>query len=444
MSGRMKAEEVHPKKWEDAYRLIDDGMTPTEAARQLNLPLKTLVRRYDTKKLGVSKRGPAPMMGTRGEKALLDWLLLHEHIGKCVTMDQFRELGKRIAGDLGIEGFKAGREWEEAFFRRHTERNRLYAIHPLAIKEYFAALKPHVEKRSADKLWGADEWGFDLMNLHQEKVSCALHQIAPIFRVSLAAIESFRKRGDDLFTIGAHASHVEQPFDIAAAKPRSANVRRAIDMVRLGTPGVPGVSVTMDKIMSPIRDGFHKTMAPLFDSKTGKSISIPSIAFKKAGIFPWNPNLTDEELFGPAVYFDDAVVKARPSPPLPSSPVKLAAVKKHTAAVIEAGDIDAALSDVVKRKHKPAVPGCTLLTGDEYTAVVVSEANVKLAKEDAISVKRVATAKAKAEKLAAIERGEVPKKRKYVKKAKPIAAAAFSALDIALPIPPAKRQKKKA
>ena len=98
----MKAEEVHPKKWEDAYRLIDDGMTPTEAARQLNLPLKTLVRRYDTKKLGVSKRGPAPMMGTRGEKALLDWLLLHEHIGKCVTMDQFRELGKRIAGDLGI------------------------------------------------------------------------------------------------------------------------------------------------------------------------------------------------------------------------------------------------------------------------------------------------------------------------------------------------------
>ena len=263
-------------------------------------------------------------------------------------------------------------------------------------------------------------------------------------RVSLAAIEFFRKKGNDLFTIGAHASHVEQPFDIAAAKPRSANVRRAIDMVRLGTPGVPGVSVSMDNIMSPIRDGFHKTMAPLFDSKTGKSISIPSIAFKKAGILPWNPNLTDEELFGPAVYFDDAVVKARPSLPLPSSPVKLAAVKKHTAAVIEAGDIDAALSDVVKRKHKPAVPGCTLLTGDEYTAVVVSEANVKLAKEDAISVKRVATAKAKAEKLAAIERGEVPKKRKYVKKAKPIAAAAFSALDIALPIPPAKRQKKKA
>ena len=203
MGERRQAETVPEKDWKKAYALIDEGTNVSEVARQLCLPYATLNRRYAERRDGVSKRGPKPMMGLSGEEELVKWLLMHESIGKCVSIDMFREMGKRIAGSLGIDGFTAGKDWEERFFKRHprlskrkgelTERNRLYAIHPLRVEEYFAAIKPHITKRikNLNLIWAMDEWGFDMMNLgasgykvllvvgfaaHHPFYLCALHQ----------------------------------------------------------------------------------------------------------------------------------------------------------------------------------------------------------------------------------------------------------------------------
>ena len=177
---RRKAEDVPEEDWLKAYKLIDDGMAVSEAARQLSVGRATLDRRHKQRVTGVSRRGPKPFIGSRGEKVLVKWLLVHERIGKCVSLKVLSTVAARIASDLGIEGFKAGRDWLDRFFKRHpelskrtaekTERSRMYAVNPYAIKEYFAKLAPHVKDLEAHKIWNMDEWGFDLMNINSGKV----------------------------------------------------------------------------------------------------------------------------------------------------------------------------------------------------------------------------------------------------------------------------------
>ena len=92
------------------------------------------------------------MMGLSGEAAFVEWLLLHEKIGKCVTMEMFRTQAKRIAGELGMPGFVAGESWEAGFWARHerltvrtaeaTATSGYMAVNRLGREMYFKTIHP--------------------------------------------------------------------------------------------------------------------------------------------------------------------------------------------------------------------------------------------------------------------------------------------------------------
>ena len=246
-------------------------------------------------------------------------------------------------------------------------------------------------------------------------------------RVSMEALEMLRTAGMDMHSICAHASHTQNPFDVAAAASLTTNMRKSVDEVRLGAPGRPGVTVTQANIMPVIKAAFHRTMAASFDPVTGHSNNICSVSFAKAGIHPWRPDCTEKELFGPSSYYQEAVVNKRAPP---SSPEKLAAVKAQTDVIMESGDITAALATAAKRKRKGAVPEHTLLTGDEHCLKIVVEIMSKLDEEAAVvqrkldkKAARLAKKKAMGDKKAAA----AAKKADKVPKKKNGAAAAVAA-----------------
>ena len=187
--GRRKAADVPEEDWFKAYKRVDDGETVSEVARQLSLDRVTLWRRYKDRKAGVSRRGPKPTFGLRGEAELVKWLQMHERIGKCVSVKLFSTFAARIALELGIDDFKAGRDWHDRFFARHpelakrtgekTEHKRMYAVNPFAINEYYEKVAPLVKDRAPSKIWNMDEWVFDLMNISNglvgARVLSALH-----------------------------------------------------------------------------------------------------------------------------------------------------------------------------------------------------------------------------------------------------------------------------
>lgn len=168
-------------EWAAMYKRLDNGENMAEVARQTNVDYHTLQRRYNKRAEGVSRRGPPPKLGRRGEAALVAWLQECERIGMCVSLKQLAEVAKRIAADLDLlDTFKGGRAWFDAFMKRHpelsvrksekTEHARLYALAPWKLNEYFLRLKPLIINREAGKIWNLDEIGWDLMNINSSNV----------------------------------------------------------------------------------------------------------------------------------------------------------------------------------------------------------------------------------------------------------------------------------
>lgn len=258
-------------------------------------------------------------------------------------------------------------------------------------------------------------------------------------RVSMDAMATFRENENDMFTLIAHGSHEYQPFDVVPARVLTVNSRKAVDRMRLGDAQTPGVSVTIDNVLKPIKSAFYQTLAPSFDPLTGKSNNLATKAFEVAGLVPFNSKRTEEEMFKPALYFEETVEKQRK--PVPSSPQKLAAVKKHTGVVVESGDITETLKKAAKRKREAAVPGMTLLTGDEYAAKIAAEAVAKAELEVAAAQKRKEKAEKRAAKAEAAQ--NAPPKRKYKKKSAVVAPVEIAAADVPVQPPPSKKSKQK-
>jgi hypothetical protein len=177
---RRDSKDVPAADWAEAYKRIDAGTKVAEVARQMCVKRQTLADRYAVRAEGVSRRGPKPLMGKAGEMRLVEWLQLHERIGKCVSLVQLKTVAMRIAQDIADPRLKGHRRWLDNFLGRWwqtlsvrkgeaTERKRLWAVHPLTLAQYFAEIKKLLyvdgELRSASSVWACDEWGFDLMNM---------------------------------------------------------------------------------------------------------------------------------------------------------------------------------------------------------------------------------------------------------------------------------------
>ena len=247
-------------------------------------------------------------------------------------------------------------------------------------------------------------------------------------RVSLEAVDSFLRTGNELFTLHAHSSHFTQPFDIAVAKPLRDAVAKFVDEMRLGTLKKPGVAVTQRNIMIAIKRAYFQVMAPKFDA-AGNSINIPSKGFAKAGLYPWNPKITEEDMFGPYEYFKSTVLDKKAKPNAPTSAERLELVSKHTVAVLESGSLQKELQKAMKAKRAPAVPGATLLTGAEHILKVTAAVLEKSEKIAAVAARKEARAVGKKRKfeasaaaLGSSSAEPVPKKRKGSRKPRSVSA----------------------
>lgn len=487
---------------------LRDGESVRSVAKAFDVSIGTLHRRNRHNDTSVSRRGPEPRMTSAGEAKLVEWLKLNESIARCVPLSCFKEQVARIAGDIGDPTFKGGRNFARLFFQRHpelsrrvaemTERGRLYAMHPVKLKEYFDKLRPLLEGLLATHIWNMDESGFDYTNLqgdsrtkviasrgakqvqtgcdgNRDRISfCFFFNAAgdhtvPIFllsgkrvtaakrelmaaypealyilcdnatqteetwaqcakffvafvadkypggkhlllldghssRVSLEAIHAFRASGNSIFTLPPHSSHATQPFDVVLAKPIKSAIVRSIASLRLGSVEVPGVSISQKNIMQTIKMAFKEVMAKRLDTATGEVYTLASRGFAKAGIFPFCRDIVEERYAKPAQWFEDEVLAKKAPLAVPAADERVAAVEKHTKAIMEAGNVTELLETNLKAKRVHAVPGCTLLTGDEHIAKSLAAEQVKSDMEAAAVVKRqvreVTTAANKAAKEA--------------------------------------------
>lgn len=240
-------------------------------------------------------------------------------------------------------------------------------------------------------------------------------------RVSLEGINDFRASGNEIFTLPPHSSHVTQPFDVTIAKTFKAELRKAYNRIRVGNVHKPGESIGNKNVMTGWRMAFKKTMEVREDTTTGEEYTLASRGFAKCGIYPFNPSIIEERYSAAAVHFVDEIESKMEAPvPMPMTE-RAAAVEKATAQILEAGDAAVLLAKHVKTKRASAVPGCTLLTGDEHIAKAMALEQVKQAEVAATSEKREARQKASAEaKVAKEER----RARVAAKKAAKAAAAA--------------------
>ena len=172
-ASRTEAADVPLERWEQAFAMIDGGVSVLKASKHWNLGYSTLRRRYQVRDDGMRTKGPAPAMGIDGEMYLERFLVLRQQIGNCVTMEEFRLIARRIAARLGVVGFVAGESWEAGFWLRHrhlsrrtaenTERARGYAVSEFSVTKFFDVLEECGE-RQGKQWWCLDEWGIDLMN----------------------------------------------------------------------------------------------------------------------------------------------------------------------------------------------------------------------------------------------------------------------------------------
>ena len=182
-AGGKSADSFTPDDWTAMFKRLDDRERYADVASHFGVSRKTLRRRYMARNAAAVRFGPSPQLGKSGEEELVSLLLVHESVGMCVSMPQLHELVGRVASDPIMAHFKGGKAWLQGFFRRHprlsrrtaerTERKRLYALEPWTMKQYFERLGVLVKDKHPNQLWSFDEFGLDLMNMHQPKVSAS-------------------------------------------------------------------------------------------------------------------------------------------------------------------------------------------------------------------------------------------------------------------------------
>jgi hypothetical protein len=198
-------------------------------------------------------------------------------------------------------------------------------------------------------------------------------------RVSLEAINDFRASNNSIFTLPPHSSHVTQPFDVVIAKAIKSHLQTAINSLRLGHNGADGMAVSHKNVMLAFKIAFSKTMLPRLDDAMGDTYTLAAKGFAKAGIYPLKREIVEARYQKPAEWFDEEIESKKEPPPAVPMDERAAIVKKHTEALMEAGDVAVQLEKHVKAKREHAVPGCTLLTGDAHIAKSLAAEQVKAA-----------------------------------------------------------------
>ena len=195
---RTRSRDVPSDVWAAAIDDVHRGVSLRKVADHWWVSLTTLCVRSKPDNTKRTRMGPPPVMSDEGEEILVNYLIVRQSVGICVTMQEFRLIAKRIADTLCMKDFVAGESWEAGFWHRHpqllrrtaenTERARGYAVSEFKIAQFFDVIESLSDERGA-QWWCIGEWGIDLMNLCANRVIAV--KASPItFKFSTTAAAS--------------------------------------------------------------------------------------------------------------------------------------------------------------------------------------------------------------------------------------------------------------
>lgn len=178
-----------------------------------------------------------------------------------------------------------------------------------------------------------------------------------------------------------------------------------------------GEAVGFHNILACARDAWLKVSVLKYDVATGEVENIITSGFRKAGIFPFNPAAFDPSLYGPALAFEAQLAPKK----APHTEEEILAVVEANNVQFVAGTIKARLEGDVNMKRKGAVPGATLLTGDQHVANYLAALDEKGAEAIALEER----------KKSRLERAEAEREEKTAKAAVRVAKRAAKEARIA-------------
>lgn len=177
-----------PDKWAEIFTYLDraeeGGIKGQKAwvARQLDMPIQTLLDRYKARNGRVSKRGPQPLLVVKGvdwEAKLADHIQWQADMGDPMSLAEVCELGAK----LGVAKHVAvgGRSWADGFRQRHKlslrtpqmlERARTVGLTSVRAKRLYDILQQVYASMpgiTPDKVYNMDETGLEAGNIRRGK-----------------------------------------------------------------------------------------------------------------------------------------------------------------------------------------------------------------------------------------------------------------------------------
>lgn len=172
----MRRQRIDAEAVERAMAAVRSGAeTVRSAAAKFQVNRSSLSARLNGKVAVVSKTGPATVLSTDEELAIVDLLLYAGRHYLGITRPQLQENVRKLCNDGRALPWKPdigpGKRWMKGFFQRHPvlalrssriyEANRITSDERPRLKAYFDVLETYMEEKSpaASHIWNTDETG---------------------------------------------------------------------------------------------------------------------------------------------------------------------------------------------------------------------------------------------------------------------------------------------
>ena len=191
-----------------------------QAAREYGVPATTLKRKIDTSLPAEAKPGPPTVLSKEEEERLVSYIITMAQMGFGLNPHDIRSLAYEIAENSGHNHpFLAGKDWFQAFTRRHKISMRIpqplsYAraknANPRVVEEFFdrlSALYARLEL-SASQIYNADKTGISCV--HKPSKVCAKRGQKAVWSITAAE----KGRTNTILASGSASGHALPPMII--------------------------------------------------------------------------------------------------------------------------------------------------------------------------------------------------------------------------------------
>ncbi|KAJ8305819.1 hypothetical protein KUTeg_016364 [Tegillarca granosa] len=303
-----------PSKLDSAYKAVkEDKISVHGAAKRFGVPVTTLRDRVDGRiHIDCCTTGAPPLFTLDQEAAIFNHIKIMSEIGYGYTRSEVVDIASDYAIDLGLKerGNDLSLKWYYGFMKRWPELScnmpsglselRARAVTPERIGRYFIELDTILEKYSLkDKphlIYNVDEKGIITGGGKRPKIVTA--QKRP------QVVTSERSQTITVFGCGNAAGTQIPPYFVFPGKRMLSELLEGATVGADGT--VSGTGYSNGTIFTHYVQNHFLKYVQCRDSTYEKALSPSNVrsAFKKSGIFPYNPNAVEIESTLPSLVFE--------------------------------------------------------------------------------------------------------------------------------------------